>query len=96
MMDGFSLGPLFLRWNGLLLALGIAVGALLAAHEAHLPLRHRSANAKPMWRDDVSGTKGLYNNLRDPSLSLRATYLKKDRQPKPDGLSSFILFLTAS
>ncbi len=50
MMDGFSLGPLFLRWNGLLLALGIAVGALLAAHEAHLPLRHRSANAKPMWR----------------------------------------------
>ena len=37
MTDGISLGPLLLRWNGLLLALGIAVGALLAAHEAHLP-----------------------------------------------------------
>ena len=50
MTEGLSLGPLLLRWNGLLLILGIAVGALLAAREAHLPLRHRSANAKPMWR----------------------------------------------
>ncbi len=33
-MDGLSLGPLLLRWNGLLLALGISVGALLAAREA--------------------------------------------------------------
>ncbi len=33
-MDGFSLGPLLLRWNGLLLALGISLGALLAAREA--------------------------------------------------------------
>jgi phosphatidylglycerol:prolipoprotein diacylglycerol transferase len=29
-----SIGPLFLRWSGLLLALGIACGALLAAYEA--------------------------------------------------------------
>ncbi len=34
MTEGLSLGPLLLRWNGLLLALGIAVGALLAAREA--------------------------------------------------------------
>lgn len=33
-MDGISLGPLLIRWNGLLIALGIAMGALLAAHEA--------------------------------------------------------------
>jgi phosphatidylglycerol:prolipoprotein diacylglycerol transferase len=33
-MDGFSLGPLLLRWNGLLLALGISLGALLAMREA--------------------------------------------------------------
>ena len=33
-MDGLSLGPLLLRWNGLLLILGISVGALLAAREA--------------------------------------------------------------
>lgn len=32
-MDGLYLGPLLLRWNGLLLALGISVGALLAARE---------------------------------------------------------------
>jgi len=38
-MDGISLGPLLLRWNGLLIALGIAAGALLAAYEAHLPWR---------------------------------------------------------
>lgn len=34
MTEGLSLGPLLLRWNGLLLALGIAMGALLAAREA--------------------------------------------------------------
>ena len=34
MTEGLSLGPLLLRWNGLLIALGIATGALLAAHEA--------------------------------------------------------------
>ena len=34
MNDGLSLGPLLLRWNGLLFALGISVGALLAAREA--------------------------------------------------------------
>jgi len=33
-MDGISLGPLLIRWNGLLIALGIAVGALLAARQA--------------------------------------------------------------
>ncbi len=30
MTEGLSLGPLLLRWNGLLLALGVAVGALLS------------------------------------------------------------------
>ncbi len=34
MTDGLSFGPLLLRWNGLLLALGIAAGAFLAAREA--------------------------------------------------------------
>jgi len=33
-MDGISLGPLLIRWSGLLIALGIATGALLAAREA--------------------------------------------------------------
>ncbi len=33
-MDGISLGPLTIRWNGLLIALGIAMGALLAAYRA--------------------------------------------------------------
>jgi phosphatidylglycerol:prolipoprotein diacylglycerol transferase len=61
MMEGLSLGPLLIRWNGLLLALGIAVGALLAAREAHLPLRHRSANAKPMWRA-VPGQRRDYDS----------------------------------
>ena len=37
-MEGLSLGPLLLRWNGLLLALGISVGALLAVREA----KHRN------------------------------------------------------
>lgn len=34
MMEGLSLGPLLFRWNGLLIALGIATGALLSAHQA--------------------------------------------------------------
>jgi phosphatidylglycerol---prolipoprotein diacylglyceryl transferase len=34
LFEGISLGPLTLRWSGLLLALGIACGALLAAYEA--------------------------------------------------------------
>ncbi len=34
MDDGLWLGPLLLRWNGLLLAFGISTGALLAAWEA--------------------------------------------------------------
>lgn len=34
MTEGLSLGPLLIRWNGLLVALGIATGALLAAREA--------------------------------------------------------------
>jgi phosphatidylglycerol:prolipoprotein diacylglycerol transferase len=34
MTEGLSLGPLLIRWNGLLIALGIAVGALIAAREA--------------------------------------------------------------
>lgn len=34
MAEGLSLGPLLLRWSGLLLAFGIAMGALLAAREA--------------------------------------------------------------
>lgn len=33
-MDGVSLGPLLLRWNGLLIALGVSIGALIAALEA--------------------------------------------------------------
>lgn len=33
-MEGLSLGPLLFRWNGLLIALGIAAGALLSAREA--------------------------------------------------------------
>jgi len=32
--DGVTLGPLLLRWNGLLIALGIAFGALVSAIEA--------------------------------------------------------------
>jgi phosphatidylglycerol---prolipoprotein diacylglyceryl transferase len=32
--EGFFVGPLFLRWNGLLVALGISAGFLLAAFEA--------------------------------------------------------------
>jgi len=32
--DGLSLGPLLFRWHGLLLALGVAAGAALAAYEA--------------------------------------------------------------
>lgn len=34
MFEGYSLGPLTFRLNGLLLVLGIAVGALLAAYQA--------------------------------------------------------------
>jgi phosphatidylglycerol:prolipoprotein diacylglycerol transferase len=34
LFEGISLGPLSLRWSGLLLALGLACGALLAAYEA--------------------------------------------------------------
>lgn len=41
-MDGVSLGPLFLRWNGLLVALGVSVGALIAALEARR--RYRDAD----------------------------------------------------
>jgi phosphatidylglycerol---prolipoprotein diacylglyceryl transferase len=33
MSEGFLLGPWLLRWNGFLIALGIAAGALLAAYE---------------------------------------------------------------
>jgi phosphatidylglycerol---prolipoprotein diacylglyceryl transferase len=33
-MDGISLGPLFLRWNGILLILGVSLGALLAMRES--------------------------------------------------------------
>lgn len=33
-MDGISLGPLTVRWSGLLIALGIALGALLSAVRA--------------------------------------------------------------
>jgi len=33
MTEGLSLGPLLIRWNGILIALGIATGALLAARE---------------------------------------------------------------
>jgi len=33
-MDGISLGPLLIRWNGLLIALGAALGALLSAVRA--------------------------------------------------------------
>jgi phosphatidylglycerol:prolipoprotein diacylglycerol transferase len=33
-MDGISLGPLIIRWNGLLVALGIAIGALFSVYRA--------------------------------------------------------------
>lgn len=33
-MEGVSLGPLFLRWNGLLIAFGVSIGALIAALDA--------------------------------------------------------------
>lgn len=33
-MDGVAIGPILLRWNGLLIALGIAVGALISAFES--------------------------------------------------------------
>ncbi|MCA1899844.1 MAG: prolipoprotein diacylglyceryl transferase [Chloroflexi bacterium] len=33
-MDGVSLGPLLIRWNGALIALGVALGALLSAVRA--------------------------------------------------------------
>ncbi|MBI2332457.1 MAG: prolipoprotein diacylglyceryl transferase, partial [Chloroflexi bacterium] len=35
LIDGVTPGPVLLRWNGLLIALGIAFGALAAAIEAH-------------------------------------------------------------
>lgn len=38
-MDGVSIGPLFLRWNGLLIALGVSIGALIAALEARRRFR---------------------------------------------------------
>ena len=31
-MDGISIGPMLIRWNGLLVALGVAIGALFAAY----------------------------------------------------------------
>lgn len=39
--EGISLGILFFRWNGLLIALGIAAGALLSVNEAKR--RHKDA-----------------------------------------------------
>jgi phosphatidylglycerol---prolipoprotein diacylglyceryl transferase len=33
-MDGIALGPIFLRWNGLLIMIGFALGGILAAREA--------------------------------------------------------------
>lgn len=33
MSEGFQIGPLLMRWNGFLLVLGIAAGALLAAYQ---------------------------------------------------------------
>lgn len=33
MTEGFSIGPLFIGWSGLLVALGISAGTLLAAYE---------------------------------------------------------------
>jgi len=33
-MDGISVGPVLLRWNGLLIMLGFALGGILAAREA--------------------------------------------------------------
>lgn len=44
-MDGVSLGPLFLRWNGLLIAFGISIGALIAALEA----RRRTGEAEIIY-----------------------------------------------
>jgi phosphatidylglycerol:prolipoprotein diacylglycerol transferase len=33
-MDGISLGPILIRWNGLLIAVGIAIGALFVVYKA--------------------------------------------------------------
>lgn len=33
-MDGISLGPILLRWNGLLIMIGVALGGVLATYEA--------------------------------------------------------------
>lgn len=44
-MDGISLGPLLIRWNGILIAFGIAAGALLAARDA----KHRDADPEIIY-----------------------------------------------
>jgi phosphatidylglycerol:prolipoprotein diacylglycerol transferase len=33
-MDGISIGPMLIRWNGLMIALGVAAGAFFAVYEA--------------------------------------------------------------
>ena len=33
-MDGISLGPILLRWNGLLIMIGVALGGMLASYQA--------------------------------------------------------------
>ncbi len=44
-MEGISLGPLLIRWNGLLIALGIAMGAFLAAYRA----KHRDTDPEIIY-----------------------------------------------
>jgi prolipoprotein diacylglyceryl transferase len=69
-MEGISLGPLLIRWNGLMIALGIATGALLAAYEA----KHRDADPEIIFDLflplAIWGTLGArFWHILTPSLS---------------------------
>lgn len=43
-MDGIPLGPIFIRWNGILIMVGFAAGAVLASRE----LRRRAIDPEPI------------------------------------------------
>jgi hypothetical protein len=68
LMEGVNLGPLLLRWNGLLLALGIAAGALLAALES----KRRYHDAEIIYYlfvpVTVSGMIGARSGISSPRL----------------------------
>lgn len=57
MFEGFSLGPLTFRLNGLLLVFGIALGALFAAREAHFS--SHSLRSGTMWRATLGKRRGI-------------------------------------